>query len=565
MAAVDPNSAFARALVASLRALGLRDVCLSPGSRNTPLTLAFAEDPEIRHWVHVDERSAGFFAVGLARTSGRPVALVSTSGTAAAEYHPAIVEARQSRVPILVLTADRPPELQDVGAPQAIDQVKLYGDSVKWYHGASPPDADSVRFVPGLAAHAWGEAIESPAGPVHLNLPFREPLAAAGSGAASGPVASPPMVHVGNRVPQRDVVEQLRASLAGRRALFAVGALPHPGDARAVDRLAASVGAVVCADIQSGLRFGAADSAVLGYADPLVDAGALDLETPEVVLRWGSLPTSKPLWRWLEDHPEVPQLLIDPGAHRDPLSTAHTVVRCDVGSTAEALMGAAAAPETWAAGWKQYDERAQAALALVLAEEPFPNEPAIAALVAEHAPPGTALFAGSSMPIRDLDSFGGLHRTPRHVVANRGANGIDGSIATALGMAADRPCVALIGDVAALHDVGSLTAVARFGLPLTIVVVHNDGGGIFHLLPQADPSRVPAELFETVYGTPHGTNLPAVAASLGLGASRAETPEELIEQLALPQPRLIEVRTDRHHIAPLRRRIRSAVRNALGS
>jgi 2-succinyl-5-enolpyruvyl-6-hydroxy-3-cyclohexene-1-carboxylate synthase len=299
---------------------------------------------------------------------------------------------------------------------------------------------------------------------------------------------------------------------------------------------------------------------VIASADLLALAGALDTDPPDVVVRWGGLPTSKPVWRWLESHPDVTQVLVDPGGHRDPLATAHLVVRADAATTAERI-ATPGGPGEWAQEWRKRDDAAQAAVAARLGTEAFPSEPAVARLVAATAPAGGVLFAGSSMPIRDVDTFAVHRDEPLTVIANRGANGIDGSISTALGIAAaGHPCVALIGDVAALYDLGALATMARLRLPLTLVIAHNDGGGIFHLLPQADPNRVDTEVFERHIATPHGTDFVAVATALGLPARRVEGAAELSALIAAGEaPLLVEVRTNRNDLMTLRMRLRDAV------
>jgi 2-succinyl-5-enolpyruvyl-6-hydroxy-3-cyclohexene-1-carboxylate synthase len=555
------NAQFAATLAGAFADLGMAGVCISPGSRSTPLALAFAGSA-IPAWIHHDERSAGFFALGLAKHTGLPVGLVCTSGTAAVEYHPAVVEASQANVPLIVMTADRPPELRDVGAPQTIDQVKLYGDAVRWFFDAAPPDADAVRTAPSLAARAWASAMEPPAGPVHLNLPFREPLVSAGEPPPSRQAPAPTVV-VGRPAIERDAARSIRELIEGRRTLHVVGEIP-PDAAEPVATLAARHGGVTLADPRSGLRFGRHAGEVLAAGDMLAAAGMLDREPPQAVVRWGTLPTSKPAWRWLEEHPGVPQAVVGGGSARDPLGTARLIVRSDPRLVAQALDVAPAA-SAWRDRWMSADAAASQAIDAVLAAEPFPSEPAVAATVARNWRIPGAVFAASSMPIRDLDSFGGRRIDPLRIHANRGANGIDGSISTALGIAASGvPTVALVGDVAALHDVGALATVARLDLPLSIVVVHNDGGGIFTLLPQADPSLVDRAMFERVFGTPHGTDFVAVAGSFGLDASEVGTRPDLVETLGRPGPRLVQVHTDRSRLAPLRRQIVTAVRQAIG-
>ncbi len=571
----DHNLAFSRVLAGALATLGLRHVCISPGSRNTPLTLAFAEHPDLIDWSHHDERSAAFFALGLAKAGGDPVALVCTSGTAAAEYLPAVTEARLARVPLLVLTADRPPELRQVGAPQTIDQIRLYGDAVKWFHETGLPDTETIRTAPALAAHTWGEAVDAPAGPVHLNIAFREPLLSDDYAAHGGSSTRPPAVHLPARRPSPESLAEMVDLVTTHDVLFVAGALP-PDAAAPIADLARSIGALTLADPQSGLRSDAGGALATG--ELLVAAGALDLAPPQVVVRWGPLPTSKPIWRWLADHPEVPQIVVDPSGHRDPLASASHMFRSDPAATASDLLTTLTGADfesgdpatTWIDRWAAFDSAASTALALSLTEESFPNEPAIASVVWESAPDGSMLFLGSSMPIRDVDSFAGARSAPVHVLANRGASGIDGTVAAALGATASdrgRPGIALIGDVAVLHDLGSLATMARLGLPLTLVVVHNDGGGIFGLLDQADPRRVPSDIYERHIGTPHGVDFVAVATALGLDAIEVTTREALAEAVSRPVsgPLVVQIRTDRTELAPRRRRLLTAVVDVLPS
>jgi 2-succinyl-5-enolpyruvyl-6-hydroxy-3-cyclohexene-1-carboxylate synthase len=305
---------------------------------------------------------------------------------------------------------------------------------------------------------------------------------------------------------------------------------------------------------------------VIAAADLLTAAGALHDDPPEVVVRWGALPTSKPVWRWLETHPRMLQVLVDPGGHRDPLGSASLVVRADVAATAGRIHTPGGPPE-WADAWRARDAAAQAAIDAALTAEAFPSEPAVARIVGGAAPADGFVFAGSSMPIRDLDAFAAPRVSRSTVVANRGANGIDGSISTALGIAATgRPTVALIGDVAALYDLGALATMRRLDLPLTLVIVHNDGGGIFELLPQADPALVDRDVFERHIATPHGTDFVAVAEALGIPAHRIADASQLAAHVSAGAgPLILEVRTDRSDLAAVHARLRAAVDAALGS
>jgi 2-succinyl-5-enolpyruvyl-6-hydroxy-3-cyclohexene-1-carboxylate synthase len=556
---------FAAALAGGFADLGLTDVVISPGSRNTPLTAAFAALPGVSDWSVLDERSAGFFALGMAKASGRPVAVVCTSGTAAAEYHPAVVEASLARVPLLVLAADRPDRLRDVGAPQAIDQVKLFGEAVRWFHQGSVPGPGSPAVARHLAAHAWAHAVGIPPGPVHLNLPFEDDLVLTAGAAVAPPATATPSVASGVVVPDVTAVAEVDALVRGKRVVAVVGALSSV-DAEAVDGLAKALRIPVLADPQSGLR-GDDKGAVLASGDLLATVGMLDRMVPEAVLRFGAPLTSKAVTTWLAANNHVPQVVVDPAGWRDSTASASLVVRADPHALVAALASTRPAPEEWADAWHQADTAVQNVLDEAIAAEPFPNEPAIARAIAAGIPVDGVLYASSSMPIRDVDAYAGQRRdgSAVAVLANRGANGIDGVISSALGAAASgRPVTALVGDVAALHDLNALATTVRLDLPLTVVVVHNDGGGIFSFLPQADPARFDPQVFERHLGTPHGTNFGAVAAALGMKVENVDTAAALTDLVAAGAgPTLVELRTDRAENVALHRRLVDAVGAAI--
>jgi 2-succinyl-5-enolpyruvyl-6-hydroxy-3-cyclohexene-1-carboxylate synthase len=557
-----PNATFCAALASNLATLGLRHVCISPGSRNTPLAAAFAAHPTITDWSIHDERSAGFVALGIAKAGGLPAAVISTSGTAAAEYTPAVIEADAAAVPLLVLTADRPPELRGVGAPQTIDQLGLYGGAVRWFHDAGVPDEATIAAVPGLAAHAWSTALRPPAGPVHLNLPFREPLADGPPGAL--PAATPLLMGAAASAPGDAELAGLADLVSGRRTLLVVGPTEEDGLAEACAALAAAGDFPLLADPLSGVRHGPHDRGhVVAHGDLLAGAGLLDRLAPEAIVRFGGLPTSKPIWQWMAAHPEIPQILVDRGRWRDATGSARVVVDGAAAPLASSLAGLVdpAEPSWWKA-WHEADAAAGAALAAGLADLPFPNEPAVARSVVATLPPDAILMVGSSMPVRDVDTFGGSRATPLRILGNRGANGIDGTLSTALGAAAgNAPVTALVGDVAVVHDLNALATIARLAPRLTVVAIHNDGGGIFHFLPQRDPSVLAPEVFERHLATPHGLDLVAVAAATGLEARRIASSAELEAALATPPPapRFLEIRTDRTANAEHHRRLRDLV------
>lgn len=560
----DPNFAFTVTLVDALARLGVEHACITPGSRSTPLALALAEDDRITDWSHHDERSSAFFALGIARTTRRPALIVTTSGTAAAELYPAVVEARYGRVPLIALTADRPFELREVGAPQTIDQQNLFGAVPAWSHDIEVTGAEEPATIAALAARMVALATGTPPAPVHLNLRFREPLVPSGDMPRPAPVAVPEVMP-GRLEPTADQVDRLAALVAGRRGVLVAGPQDDPALPEAAVALARAAGWPILADPLSGLRAGSHDlGPVLAYGDPLAWAGWLERAHPEVVVRLGALPTSKPVGQWLGAHPEVDHLFIEPAGWRDPTASATTVIRAAPAPTLEALGKAmtAPAPAQWAQLWQAADRAAGEAVRRAVQSTPFPNEPAVPPVLAGSLPDPSVLWVASSMPVRDVDAFFGVTRRRIRLLANRGANGIDGFISAGLGSAAVArvPTYLLAGDLSLLHDLNALATAARLDLPVTIVTVNNDGGGIFHFLPQEGHRH-----FERHFATPHGLDLTAVASALGMEAAVVDTLDDLTEAVAAPpdRPRMFEVRTDRGKNVTIHRNIRRAVEQAL--
>lgn len=557
----DRSTAFTVPLVRALARLGVAHACITPGSRSTPLALAFADEPGITDWSHHDERSSAFFALGIARTRRAPVAIVTTSGTAAAELHPALAEARNARVPLIALTADRPFDLRGVGAPQTMDQQALYGSTVKWSHDIeATPDAEPPRVV-ALAARIVDQAVSGPPGPVHLNIRYREPLMPADPPPET---PEPPTVLEGRLVPPAYAIADLAPLTAGRRGIIVAGPQDDPSATVAASEFAAASGWPILADALSGLRCGPHDRSAVVGPDPLSVGGWLERAAPEWVIRFGALPTSKALWRWLEDHREVPQLFIEPYGWRDPTASVATILRADPAIVLSELAKAidSPAPPDWMESWRRADAAATGAIESMLSETPFPNEPAIARVIGAAVPNGSTLWVASSMPVRDVDAFLGSTDRSIRVMANRGVNGIDGFVSTGLGSAAvtDGPTVLLAGDLSMLHDVGALATATRLAIPVTIVVVNNDGGGIFHFLRQEGHPH-----FERHFGTPHGLDFTSVAASFGVPSRRVDDADDLARSVATAPtgPSLIEVRTDRTENVGLHRRIAGVVREAL--
>ena len=469
--------------------------------------MAFARHPGIRVWMHLDERSGAFFGLGLAKAGGRAVALLCTSGTAAAEFHPAVVEASHSRTPLLVLTADRPPELRGVGANQAIDQDHLYGSAVRWFRDPGPPVAGpgSARQWRRLAARALSEAAGPPPGPVHLNLPFGEPLTP-DPGSPPRPLAADGAVTVHrSREPAPALRRRFAELVAGAERPVLVA-----GEMRDGSRLAEAamrLGIPVLAEPTSQLRL---PGTVVAYEALLRAPGWGASHQPDLVLRLGAIPTSKPLNQWLAGAGAA-TLLVDPdGGWRDPDLLAGEIFVVDPLPLLEAC---ALRSGGWRDEWQAADAVAGRALAEALAGGPLHEGQAVQALAAA-LPERATLFVGSSMAIRDVDTFWPAAPPGRQVLGNRGASGIDGLVSTGLGVAAVQPGPAaiLLGDLSLYHDMNGLWAVGRHGLRATFVVLDNDGGGIFSFLPQAEHEDV----FEELFGTPLGLRLEDVARLYGL-------------------------------------------------
>jgi 2-succinyl-5-enolpyruvyl-6-hydroxy-3-cyclohexene-1-carboxylate synthase len=564
-AAASDSHLLLRAFCNELARCGIRDACTSPGSRSTPVVLALTREPRIRCWSHIDERCASFFAVGAAKASGRPVALSCTSGTAAANFAPAVVEAFWARVPLIVLTADRPPELRDVGAGQTIDQLKLYGDAAKWFFELGVYDAtpERLRWVRALACRAYWTAVDGRPGPVHINIPLREPLVLdepLPEDDSGRPDGRPWLA----RSSRPELAEPL--SLPARGVVVAGRAERDRGLGPVVAEFCERAGYPLLADPLSGARHGPA--AIAHYDVLLRDAGFTAGVRPELIVRIGDLPTSKPLRTWLAGLAEMEQIAFDPdGVWQDPASVVGTVLAGDPAATLRAAVpdGPGRDP-AWLARWRGADAAAARAIEATLGDQL--SEPLVARRLGQWLAEDATLFVASSMPIRDVEEFFAARQGSPRVLSNRGANGIDGTVSSAFGAAAgsDGAVVLLIGDVALAHDIGGLLSGRRLGLPLTIVLLNNDGGGIFHFLPVAGPAQ--ADTFEQHIATPHGLDFAHAAALYGCAYERTDSVEalELAVERSLQadsQTTIIEVRTDREQNRELHHRVAAAVLDAL--
>ena len=545
----DLSAALSRTLVDEWARAGVTTAAVSPGSRSTPLALALAADGRIAVHVFLDERSGSFFALGAAKATGRPAVVLCTSGTAAAEFHPAVLEAYHARVPLLVCTADRPPELRDTGAGQAVDQLKLYGDSLRWFAevGApSPADATS-SYWRSVAARAAATAAGPPAGPVHLNLAFREPLVPSGAEIVLPPGRDDgaPWVTSAGRRPQPDTADVDRLAFlaaAETRGVIVVG-WGAGVDPEAVERFSAATRWPVLADPLSGARQG--PNAISTYDALLRSPGAVKSLRPDVALRLGAPLTGRAGSSWLDA--SVRQVLVDPdGAWLDPNRSSAERIAADPTALLDAVTarGPARSSSFWLSTWLSAERAARRGVDRLLDSWSEPFEGRIARDLVSGLPAGATLVVGSSMPVRDVESFAPA-RAGLRFLSNRGVNGIDGFVSTVLGAAsAGGPTLALCGDLTFLHDAGGLLGAGRRNVDATFVVLDNDGGGIFNFLPQAGIDH-----FEDLFATPQGVDLAQLAAVHGVDSERVTKADDLMpavdRAMAAGGVRLIVVPTDR--------------------
>ncbi len=629
---------YLNAFIEELSRQGVRHVVYCPGSRSTPLALRFMEHPRLRCWMHLDERSAAFFALGMAKRRREPVAVLCTSGTAAANLAPAVVEAHYARVPLLLLTADRPPELRDAGAPQTMDQLHLYGRHVRWFLEVALPESEPelLRYVRTVAAKAVAAATGPFSGPVHLNFPFREPLipeppeatdepwpsgrpepdrlAAEWAASADSPLT--PYAQVTAGVPSigaREVQRLAEQLTAAERGIIVCGPQTDPEFAAAVSQLAQRLQFPLLADPLSQVRCGRHSlAAVIDTYDALLRVPSfVEQARPEIIVRFGGLPVSKPLLQYMSRYADVRQLVVDvTPVWADPVFTAAEVLLADPTDVCRRLVaalqsispmpegadgpmaagsGAGSAPdasgkvaslagakrEAWLAWWQEAHRRARHVMEREMAasmdngeagersEQLF--EGRIFHELSRLLPEGSVLFAGNSMPVRDLDSFFPVMDKTLTFYANRGVNGIDGVVSSALGVSAagDGPALLVIGDLSFYHDLNGLLAAKLHGLNLTVVLVNNDGGGIFSFLPQANYP----EHFEALFGTPHGLSFEPAVSMYGGRFVRVESWDQFAREVrrGLTEGGLhvIEVRSRRDVNVRQHRRIWEQVARAL--
>jgi 2-succinyl-5-enolpyruvyl-6-hydroxy-3-cyclohexene-1-carboxylate synthase len=574
----NANTALASAFVEELARCGLRHAVLSPGSRSTPLAVALWRQTEIDVTVIVDERCAGFFALGAAQASGTPVAILCTSGTAAANLHPAICEADQSAVPLIVLTADRPPELREIGAGQTIDQVKLYGSSVRWFCevGTHAADDSGLLHYRSTACRAFATARGEPRpGPVHLNLAWRDPLAPTpveGAVTARDPLAlegrgERPLTAVTplDMEPSQFLLDEVAKHIAEAPAgVIVAGRQLNPELRAPLANLAAVAGYPILAEPTSQLRCGPHDrSHVVTAYDLLLRDERFRADTaPDLVLRFGEMPTSKPLRSWLAET-GADQIAIDPlGGWNEPSRRAAALLRADPTELAAGWTARLGEERPRPALWLDAERAARQAIEEELGDLKEPTEPALQLALGAAYEDGDLVYTASSMPIRDQEAFLPAGDADVLFLSNRGANGIDGLISSGIGAAhaSGRPTTIVTGDLGLLHDLGSLATLPEVANPVRIVVIDNDGGGIFHFLPQEQ--ALEGGEFEALLGTPRGVDAEKAAALFDLPHRRLASLDELADGLAAGTG-LIEVTVERRSNVELHRRLADRVAAAI--
>jgi len=564
----NANTALASAFVEELARGGVRRAAV-----------ALWREGEIETTVLVDERSAGFFALGAAQASGEPVALLCTSGTAAANFHPAVCEADESALPLLVLTADRPPELRGIGAGQTIDQIELFGSSVRWFCEVGTHEADDAGLLHfrSVACRALAAARgETRPGPVHLNLPWREPLAplpVEGAVTAQDPLAlhgrdGRPLT-AGTRIdlePSAFLLDEVAGHIADARAgAIVAGRQLDPELREPLAHLARACGFPILAEPTSQLRCGPHDRSrvITTYDHLLRDERFAASVAPDLVLRFGEMPTSKPLRAWLAAS-GAEEIAVDPfGGWNEPSNRAAAILRAD---PSELAAGWAVRLESEERGspdaWLEAERAARAALEAELSRQSAITEPALHLALGRAHNDGDLVYTASSMPIRDQEAFLGAEDTDALFLCNRGANGIDGLVSSGIGaaQASGRPATIVTGDLGLLHDLGGLAALRDVSTPVRIVVIDNDGGGIFHFLPQEQ--ALDGDEFEALLGTPRGVDAAKAAALFDLPHHRLESLDELPLALATGTG-LIEVKTDRRANVAVHRKLTERVHSAV--
>lgn len=580
MMTANINSLWGALLIEELIRNGVDYFVISPGSRSTPLTVAVARNPRARHVVCLDERGAAFHAIGYARATQTPAVLICTSGTAAANYFPAVIEASMDALPLIILSADRPPELRQTGTNQTIQQANLYGDYVRWQFELPCPDrAISPQMVLTTVDQAVYQARKSPCGPVHLNCMFREPLVPTPVPVDEQYLVSlhswqqqtQPYSHYAQTMmlPGQGEIESLVEIIRHtQKGILVVGQLKSKTECQAVLSLAEKLNWMVFADIQSGIRLDRSLNNLIHYFDQVLLTAENHTIHADTILQLGSRITSKRFLQYLEQHPPTHHIAIidDPFRH-DPTHTISLRIHSSIAHLCELLLLhlEPSLHSDWILPLIKRSQVIDQCIDSFLFSHGTISEPAIARLISRYCPEGSGIFLASSMPIREMDMYGATKSAAIAIAANRGTSGIEGTIASASGFAVglNAPVTLLIGDLSMLHDLNSLAILKVISQPVIVVVINNNGGGIFSFLPIANFPDV----FETYFGTPHDLKFQQAAHLFGLDYYHPETIDEFIaayqQAITQHQSAVLEVTTDRHDNLVLHQALQQAIQTAL--
>ena len=536
-----------RSLFYQFAASGVGHVAISPGSRSTPLAVAADSTEGLETSMHIDERSGSYFALGLAKATSKPVILICTSGTAAANYFPAVVEAFYSGVPLIVITADRPPELQNRGAPQTIDQIELYGKHVRSFFQSEVPSDSTQNEALLLASEAFKQSLKPSPGPVHINCPLREPLEPSNT-----PFPKVAAIEISDKE-EKVNASDLERFIEYEKGLIVVG--PLNADFSACGKIAElgnTTGWPIVADPASSMRNGShtTNCLIVSTGEHLFRSSWVKDHKPDVIVQMGKMPTSKGYKLFLNDVGCENIVCVDNlGFFPDPENVVTHRIQASPSSLAEAITNFHSIKEqtNWNKDWEKA-EKIASKVTKELIESSIFDEASVARYLGEELPDGSCLVVSNSMPIRDLDAFLPVTTKTLKIFSNRGANGIDGVISTAAGISKGSPGVPTVlftGDLAFLHDLSGFTALKRIGVNLTIVVVDNNGGGIFSFLPIADAEAVD---FQKLFHTPHGLDIETIGSTLGMKVFKPENLKDFStavnESVKMNETNLIHVATD---------------------
>ncbi|MBO0474108.1 2-succinyl-5-enolpyruvyl-6-hydroxy-3-cyclohexene-1-carboxylic-acid synthase [Enterococcus ureasiticus] len=550
---------------------GVEQAVISPGSRSTPLALLLHRQAQIETFIEVDERSAAFFALGLSKASTKPVVLLCTSGTAAANYYPAICEANASHIPLIILTTDRPHELRQVGAPQAMDQFHLFQNHVKEFIEMAIPEGTKVMldYAYWQGMRATDTACQTPKGPVHLNFPLREPLLPDLN--RSLVTEKTTEIFAGKKQLSEEQLAECVDVWQGKKGVLVVGGSHTPEEAKIFIELAEMLNWPILSDPLANITSGSKECPlIMSYADLFIQEVDM-IQYPEVVIRFGMLPISKNTMLWLQSLNETTTIYFvdETGEWQDQLKQTQVAIQAEEQTFAKAVTDKIKmrTADSWRNQWIDWQEKTEQQLT-ELSEMKTLNETSASILVHKKMTKNGQLFVSNSNAIRFLDRFSTPKGNHYHLFGNRGINGIDGIISTALGMCAtnpDRQNVLLIGDLAMYHDMNGLLLAKRYNLPLTIVLLNNNGGGIFSFLSQR---QLKVEDFEPIFGTPIDLDFSLVAQLYGAEYVKAETLEqlELLLEATQKQPKfqLVEVVGDRHENVLLYEKVIDGLKKKLG-